>query len=386
MQEGQRKRWLIGGAIVLAVLAAVILWRVLRPAQQSAAFATGNGRIEATEVGIATKLSGRVISVLVKEGDTVVEGQVLAQMDTKVLEANLREAEAAIAQARQRLASAEAGVSQRRNEISAASAVVAQRSSQLKLSTKELGRSKELRAGGYIPDQKVDVDANTKRSDAAQVSAAEAQRKAAEAAHSAASASVLEAQAAIDAAIAQAEMIRSNIEDSTLKAPTNGRVLYRLAEPGEVLSAGGRVLTLLDTSDVYMTVFLPTAQAGLVALGTEARIVLDVRPDLSIPASVTFVSPQAQFTPKAVETSTEREKLMFRVKVTIPPSLLAQYSNQVKTGLPGVAWIRLNADEPWPKTMPHLIPEKKVTPENKAEPEKTLTPVTNSTTEQKTKP
>ena len=104
-----------------------------------------------------------------------------------------------------------------------------------------------------------------------------------------------------------------------------------------------------------MTIFLPTSQAGRVAIGSEARIVLDVRPDISIPATVSFVSPQAQFTPKSVETQTEREKLMFRVRVKIAPELLKAYAKQVKTGLPGVAWVRLDATAPWPATLPPLI-------------------------------
>uniref|UniRef100_UPI000AA1736C HlyD family secretion protein n=1 Tax=Desulfosarcina cetonica TaxID=90730 RepID=UPI000AA1736C len=130
------------------------------------------------------------------------------------------------------------------------------------------------------------------------------------------------ATAAIDAVKARIDEIQSFIDDSTLTAPVDGRVLYRLAEPGEVLGAGGRVLTLLDVSDVTMTIFLPTDQAGRVDLGSDARIVLDALPDVVIPARVSFVAPKAQFTPKDVETRTEREKLMFRVKVRIDPELL----------------------------------------------------------------
>ncbi|MDP3290161.1 MAG: HlyD family efflux transporter periplasmic adaptor subunit, partial [Methyloversatilis sp.] len=158
--------------------------------------------------------------------------------------------------------------------------------------------------------------------------------------------------AAVEAAQARVERMRVDLQDAVLVAPADGRVLYRLAEPGEVLPAGGKVLTLLDITDVYLTLFLPTSQAGRVAIGSEARIVLDVRPDISIPASVSFVSPQAQFTPKSVETRTEREKLMFRVRVKIPPELVRAYAKQVKTGLPGVAWVRLDADAPWPATVP----------------------------------
>ncbi|MQU09718.1 HlyD family efflux transporter periplasmic adaptor subunit, partial [Pseudomonas helleri] len=76
----------------------------------------------------------------------------------------------------------------------------------------------------------------------------------------------------------------------------------RVAQPGEVLGAGGRVLNLVDLSDVYMTFFLPETVAGKVALGSEVRILLDAAPHLVIPAKVSFVSSVAQFTPKTVET------------------------------------------------------------------------------------
>ncbi|MEJ1589538.1 HlyD family efflux transporter periplasmic adaptor subunit, partial [Escherichia coli] len=89
--------------------------------------------------------------------------------------------------------------------------------------------------------------------------------------------------------------------DSELKAPRDGRIQYRVAEPGEVLAAGGRVLNMVDLADVYMTFFLPTEQAGLLALGSEARLVLDAAPDLVIPANISFVASVAQFTPKTVE-------------------------------------------------------------------------------------
>lgn len=356
------KKWLVVPLLLALAGAGLLAWRLWGGPAKPPAFASGNGRAEATEVNISTKLAGRIISVLAREGDDVAEGQVLARMDTSVLRAELREAEAAIAQARQKLASAQASVAQRANETAAASALVAQRSSQLTFSTKELGRSKELLAGGYIAEQKLDSDVNAAKSDAAQVRSAQAQHQAAKAAEDAAKAGVSEAQAAIEAATAKAESIRADIRDSTLVAPIGGRVLYRLAEPGEVLAAGGRVLTLLDLNDVYMTVFLPTELAGRVALDAEARIVLDMRPDLSIPAKVSFVSPQAQFTPKAVETRTEREKLMFRIKVKVDPELLRQYAKQVKTGLPGVAHIRLDAQAPWPKDVPPVLGVKKTGP------------------------
>jgi HlyD family secretion protein len=105
---------------------------------------------------------------------------------------------------------------------------------------------------------------------------------------------------------------------------------------------------MVDLSDVYMTFFLPTAVVGRIALGSEVRLVLDAAPEHVIPANVSFVADVAQFTHKTVETAAEREKLMFRVRAQVPPELLKKYIQQVKTGLPGVAYVKLDSKAPWP--------------------------------------
>lgn len=153
----------------------------------------------------------------------------------------------------------------------------------------------------------------------------------------------------VDAAEALVAQYETQIEDATLTAPVLGRILYRLAQPGEVLGGGGKVLTPLDLSQVYMEMFLPADQAMRTGLGAEARIRLDSIP-YAIPAYVSFVSPDAQFTRKQVGTRDEREKLMFLVKVRLPRELVEAYPDQVKTGLCGVAYIRLAGAEetPWP--------------------------------------
>lgn len=355
MSSTRSSRWIVVVLLLLVAGGGLFTWYELRPRDQDGAFAVGNGRIEATEVDVATKLAGRLVAVTVREGDDAVVGQTLAKIDTKVLEADLREAEAAVLQAEHRKASAEAAVAQRHNEILAAQALVAQRTSELHLADTELRRTRTLQSGGIVAREKLDVDQTTTQTRTALLTAAQAQLYAARSALEAAKAGVLQAQAAIEAAKAKAETIRADIADCTLTSPINGRVLYRLAEPGEVLAAGGRVVTLLDLTDVYMTLFLPTSQAGRTALDAEARIVLDARPDLSVPGRVTFISPQAQFTPKAVETRTEREKLMFRIKINILPALLRRYAKLVKTGLPGVAYVRLDPKAPWPATVPPLV-------------------------------
>ena len=160
----------------------------------------------------------------------------------------------------------------------------------------------------------------------------------------------------MEAARANAERIQADIKDSTLKSPRDGRVQYKVAQLGEVVGAGGRVLNLVDLSDVYMTFFLPTAATGRIALGTEVRLVLDAAPQYVIPANVSFVADVAQFTPKTVETASEREKLMFRIRAQIPVDLLKKNITKVKTGLPGMAYVRLDAAKPWPDHLQVKLP------------------------------
>ena len=156
---------------------------------------------------------------------------------------------------------------------------------------------------------------------------------------------------ALDAATHNVELYKVNIADNTLVAPTQGRIQYRIANVGEVLPAGGKVFTMLDISDVYMDIYLPTASAGRAKVGSEARIVLDAWPKSIIPGHVTFVATQAQFTPKAVETEDERDKLMFRVKVRVDPDILQAHAADVRTGLPGRAYVLIDPKVEWPQNL-----------------------------------
>ena len=184
-----------------------------------------------------------------------------------------------------------------------------------------------------------------------------AQHDVAEAQILAAKAAVGDAVAAREAAEAEVTRIETTIADMTLASPVQGRVEYRLVLPGAVLAAGGRIATVLDLSDVYMTVFLPTSEAGRARLGTEARIVLDAAPRYVIPATVSFVAAEAQFTPKTVETVNEREKLMYRIKLRIDPKLIDAYRDHVKAGLTGDAYVKLDAKATWPRRLDVRLPD-----------------------------
>ncbi|SCM71100.1 putative HlyD family secretion protein [uncultured Pleomorphomonas sp.] len=345
-------RVLLWGAVAVAAVAGGY-WAWLRYAQDGlpAGIAAGNGRIEAAEIDISTKSPGRVRDILVGEGDFVTAGQTMARMDIAQLTAQRRQAEAQLKRALIGIDTAGSLVEQRQAEQAAAEAVVAQRGAELEAAEKRLSRSAQLVQSNSVSQQTYDDNQASERSARAALAAAEAQLAAAKAAIGAARATVVDAEAAADAARAAIESIAADIDDSTLLAPRDGRIQYRVAEPGEVLSAGGRVLNLVDLGDVYMTFFLPTAEAGRLAIGTEVRLVLDAAPRYVIPAKVSFVADVAQFTPKTVETEEERQKLMFRVKAQIPPELLRKHIQLVKTGLPGMAYVRLDPAAEWPREL-----------------------------------
>jgi HlyD family secretion protein len=318
---------LLAVVLIAAGAAGYVWWQDHRNALPDY-IASGNGRIEAEEVHVATKYAGRVAEVLVNEGDMVASGQVLARMDTAELRAELAAARASVAQAEENVAEARAQI--------------VQQESALKFAQQELERAQTLVGKGHISQQQVDQR--------------QTERDTARATLDAAQARLASTRRAVEAAQAQAERIETQLAESTLVAPRAGRVQYRLAEPGEVLASGGRVVTLLDLTDVYMTIFLSTADIGRLLVGSEARIVLDAVPQFVIPAQVSFISAEAQFTPREVETRSEREKLMFRVKVKIDPVLLTAHIEKVRTGLPGEAYVMLGGGSAWPERFAVNLP------------------------------
>ena len=314
----KNKYRIIIGVIVLTI-AVQQIWTMLHPDKNDAPFVSGNGRIEATEIDVATLAPGRVENIYVTEGEFVKAGQILATMETFNLKAQREEAMARLEQSKQAVAAAEAEVAYRESEQDAAQRRVA--------------RSEVLSKEGAAATQEVDDDRARARSTAAAVAAAKAQ--------------VSGARSVIKAIEATITRIDTELKDCELRAPRDGRIQYIIAQPGEVLGGGGKILNLVDISDVFMTFFLPETVAGKVAIGTEVRIKLDVAPDFVIPAKISFVASVAQFTPKTVETAVERQKLMFRIKANIDRDLLLRYQQQVKTGLPGVAWVKIDSKAEW---------------------------------------
>jgi HlyD family secretion protein len=315
--------WRRVGLALLVIVGAAgggFYWWIHQAPALPAGIFSGNGRIEADPIDIATKFAGRILELKVDEGDRVVAGQTLAVMDTRDLQTSLKKAESQAESAKRAVAEAQANV--------------AQMHSQVVLAQQQMDRAKALLKDGWVTkevfDQRQQVLQGAKSGELA------AQER------------VTEAEHALDAANHDADFYRVNIADNTLVAPRDGRIAYRIANTGEVLAAGGKVFTMLDFGYVYMDLYLPTLAAGRVKIGNDARIVLDAYPDHPIPSKVTFIADQAQFTPKMVETQTERDKLMFRVRVRIDPERLKAHADAIRSGLPGMAYVRTDSSVDWP--------------------------------------
>jgi HlyD family secretion protein len=311
--------------ILLIAVAAVALfgyqWWMARQSAVPKGIAYGNGRIEAKLADVSAKEALRVKEVLVEEGDVVRPGDVLVRLDAVTLDAELAESNARVASANERL--------------SVAQATITKVKSQIELAKIEADRSRKLVEENAGSQREYDVRRTAVQTTTAALAEAEAQLET--------------AKQEVQVAQANAATIQTRIDDATLRSPVIGRVLYRLAEPGEVLGAGGKALTLVNLEDVYMEIFLPAAEAAAVKVGAEGRITVDYEPGRAALGYVSFVSPEAQFTPKEVETKSEREKLVFRVKIQVPKSLVAHYIQHIKTGVRGVGYVKVKDSATWPE-------------------------------------
>src|SRR5262249_28843780 len=236
-------RWII--ALVAVAIVAFVGFRYWQAKQTALpdGIVYGNGRIEGELVDVAAKEALRVKQIFVDEGSIVKPGQVLVQLDTVTLEANLAEANASVAAAEERLALANANITKQKSEIA--------------LANVEAERSRKLVLEGAGSQRELDV-----RKTRVQTT---------KASHAEAVAALQTAKQQVEVARANAATIQTRIDDATLKSPVTGRVLYRLAEPGEVLAPGGKALTLVNLEDIYMEIFLPSEEAARAKVGAEAR-------------------------------------------------------------------------------------------------------------------
>lgn len=318
-----RFRWALLGLLVILLAGAGFWWETAHRTRWPADIAYANGRLEMARVDVAVKYGGRVVELPVHEGDVLAAGALVARQDDSELRAQLAAAKAARARAADAMLRARAETDGR--------------AARQRLARLEWSETVKLFDEGQVSA----VERDRRRL------ALEGEQAGVDGAHAA----LGEARAAEAEAEAQIARLQAVLDETAVRAPVAGRVEYRVVEVGTVLPAGGRVASMLNPDDIYFTIFLPGPQAGRLAIGAAARILLDAFPGEAIPARIGYVASEAQFTPKYVETEGERAKLMYRVKLQLPVEVARRLAPRLKAGMTGAGYVRLDAARSWPPAL-----------------------------------
>jgi HlyD family secretion protein len=291
-----------------------------------------SGTIEAVEVNVAAKVSGQVLELAVGEGSRVEPGDRLAAIDHAALDIQLRQAEAGVRLAEAQLALLVKGA--RAEDVGQAEASLRQAEAALKLAEDDAGRMRELaKTGSVTPKSRDDAEARLTVAAAQRSAAAEALAKVRKLARPE---EVRAAEARLAQAQAAADLLAKTIADCTVTAPAGGVVTHKAVEAGEIVSPGGTVVTLVALETVHVMIYVTEKELGRVRLGDAADVTIDAFPGKVFPGRVTYISPEAEFTPKNVQTKEDRVKLVFGVKVEIE-----NREGLLKPGLPADAVIRV---------------------------------------------
>lgn len=348
---------------LLTLTSACDQWPTFRAAE-APGFLTASGRIEGRITTVTPKSFGRVVELRVDEGQSVAAGDILVLLDDETQRQRVQAAADNLRASQQRLRAADTQLALLRSQVALQikQATAAVREAQAKLeraranaaqAAKDAQRSAQLAEERVVPLQKAEharlqaiveekaqreVEEGKRRADMqlalAQLGEQQIQAQSAE-------------RDALAQQVRQAEAVlaeqHSYVHYFTVRSPLQGTVLTRTVELGEWVTVGAPLFTLVDLAQLYMKVYIPEPQVGLVALGQEARVYVDAYPEQAFPARVTRVAQQAEFTPKNVETKEERVKLVFAVEV----SLQENPGGVLKPGMPGDAVIRWKPEAPW---------------------------------------
>lgn len=310
---------------VAIIVIAVIVWVVRRAGGDSDA-TSASGTVEATEAVLGFLTPGRIDSIGVREGQVVTRGTPLAWLDRDELIARRRASEAQLASARSRLQEFEAGF--RSEEIGQGRAGVRAATERHVDAQREYQRAERLFEGGAISEQQRDRAASNLEVAEAERERAVEQLQLVERGFRAEQ--VASQRAMVQQAEANLAQVEVAVEDAQIVAPFDGVISVRHREPGEVVGAGVAVLTLRDPNDRWVRIFVPENRVGRLQLGQSATISADAYPDERYRGEITFIADEAEFTPRNVQTTEERVKLVFRVKVHI----VEDPNGALKPGLP----------------------------------------------------
>ena len=293
---------------------------------------SASGTIETIEVNVASKVAGQLEERAVDEGARVRAGDKLAVIDHASLDIQLRQAEAGVDLARAQLVLLRNGA--RTEDIQQAEAALKQAQASLTVAADDARRMRELvKTGSVTPKQKEDADARLTVAEAQRNAAAEALKKTRTLARPE---EIQAAEARLAQAQAAADLLKKTIADCTITAPVGGIVTHKALEAGELVTPGATIVTLSELDSVYVMIYVTEKELGRVRLGDAAEVKIDAFPDKAFSGRVTYISPEAEFTPKNIQTKEDRVKLVFGVKVEIE-----NREGLLKPGLPADAVIRV---------------------------------------------
>jgi HlyD family secretion protein len=319
--------------VAAVVLLAVALWWILFRNQGPGDNLIASGTVEATETRLGFPATGRVDSIMVREGDLVRHGVELAHLDRLEIEARLEQAEATVVSSRARLRELERGF--RQEEVAQARAALNGANRRVDDARQAFDRTKLLLEGGAVSQEAFD------RAQIALDIAGSEQTRAAEQLQLMEAGPRREQIQAQRGQLAQAEAavqaIEAGLANMTIRAPFDGIVTVKHREPGEIVAGGSPVVTVMDPGDRWVRIYVPENRLGAVRLGAAAAITTDTYPDQDFAGEVTYIASEAEFTPKSVQTSEERVRLVYAVKVRIT----GDTSLVLKPGMPADVRIAL---------------------------------------------
>ena len=328
---------LIFGVLILAVISASFYYFVLRNRERDDSFIKISGNIEATEVNVGFKISGRVLSLLLEEGDWVEKGKVIATLDDEDLRHRLDLARASLKAAQARLDKLKAG--SRPEELREAEAALHQAEFDLENKQNHYERMKALFNRGVIPKETLDnAEAGFKISRA---SLARAQENYALVKEGPRKEDIEDAKAQVEQARASLRVAETQLGYTVLSSPLSAVVLVKSAEMGEVVNPGTTILTLADIGHVWLKGYIPETDLGRVKWGQEVVVTTDLHPRKEYRGKISFISSQAEFTPKQIQTEKERVTLVYRIKVD-----LSNMDRELKPGMPADGKILLSSFTP----------------------------------------
>lgn len=335
-----KKKALVAIAALAIILAAIFYYITHRHRNDQGVLRV-SGNIEVTSVEVSFKVPGRVRERPVDEGETVQAGQVVARLDSTDLahEAAIRRAEAEAARAA--LRELEAG--SRSEEIAQAEAALAAAEAEAKRLSDDFRRSQELFAREVIPKQS--FDAARAGRDSSQAVARQAREALALVRKGPRRERIDQARARLGEAEAALALAGERLGYATLAAPVAGMVLSKNIEPGEQVAIGTPVITIGELDNVWVRAYIPETDLGRVKVGQKAHVSTDTWPDKTYDGTVTFISSEAEFTPKNVQTEKERVKLVYRIKITLPNP-----NRELKPGMPADAEISTGTGDLGPGT------------------------------------